>query len=75
MHKHVRVNGSHTKEQVLRFARLFALAMIAQLSAIDFTHVGRTVLISAAVGAAEVVVRQVAPVAPIAHITPMTVRK
>lgn len=68
MNKHARVSGSHTKEQVLRFARLFALAMIAQLAAIDLTHIGRSVLISAAVGAAEVVIRQVVPVVPVADL-------
>ena len=70
MATHVRVSGSHWKEQTLRFLRVAGLAIVAQLTAIDFTHhIGRTVLISAAVGAAEVVVRQIAPVVPVVSAT------
>ena len=73
MSKHVRVSGSHVKEQVLRFARLFAAAFIAQLVAVDLHHLGRTALISTAVGAAEVVLRQAIPVAPIVDTVPAVV--
>ena len=71
MSKHVRVSGSHVKEQVLRFARLFAAAFIAQLVAVDLHHLGRTALISTAIGAVEVVIRQTNPVAPVTDSVPV----
>jgi NADPH-dependent curcumin reductase CurA len=63
-HSKVRAAGSHLKEQALRFGRLFGMTFVAQLAPLGFSHLDRTVLISAAVGAAEALVRQWANVVP-----------
>ena len=66
MNKHLRVSGSHWKEQAIRFGRLFVAAEVAQLTAIGLDHhIGRSVLISTAIGAVEVAVRQFLKVVPV----------
>ncbi len=58
----------HYKEQTLRFLRLFLAALVVQVAALDFTHVGRSAIISAVIGAVEVAVRQFARVMPVKDI-------
>lgn len=52
-------------QQVVRFCRLFVMAFVAQLAALGATHLGRSALVGAGVGALEVAFRQFAPVKPV----------
>ena len=63
-HSKVRASGSHLKEQALRFGRLFLFAFFAQIAPVGLSHLDRTFLISALVGAAEALLRQVQQVVP-----------
>lgn len=54
----------HLQAQLLRFGRLFAAALIAQLVTLGTGHLGWKVLAGAVVGAVEVAVRQFFPVTP-----------
>ena len=63
--KHVRTSGSHVKDQVLRFCRLFATAFVLQAAALNLGHLGRSALVSAGIAALEVAVRQYSQVVPV----------
>lgn len=52
------------KAQAVRFGRLFAAALVAQLVTLGTGHIGWKLLGSAVVGAAEVAVRQFFPTTP-----------
>jgi hypothetical protein len=54
-----------TRNQIIRFVRLFMLSLAAQAAALDLTHLGRSAIIAAVVGALEVAYRQVFPVVPV----------
>lgn len=49
---------THFGEQLVRFARLFAFAFVPQALAFDWNHLDRSVVIAAAIAAAETAFRQ-----------------
>ena len=54
--------SAHIREQILRFVRLFALTFLGQLAVLQSQdHISRSFIVSAAVGAAEAVFRQIFP--------------
>jgi hypothetical protein len=56
---------NYIETQVARFARLFVVALGVQLAALGGTdHLGRSAIVAALVGAAEVAWRQLRPAAP-----------
>lgn len=60
--------SANLQAQALRFLRLFAAALVAQLATLGVNNWGWKVLAGAVVGAAEVVFRQLYPAAtPAAH--------
>lgn len=59
-----------TRTQAVRFARLFVLALGAQLATLGVNHLGWKVLAGMVVGAAEVAVRQLWPTQPAAVAPP-----
>lgn len=50
------------KAQVLRFARLFLLALASQAVLLDFEHLTRSAVVAATVAAVETAFRQIRPV-------------
>lgn len=56
--------NAHLQAQALRFVRLFVVAFVAQLAVIGTDHLGLQAVASAALGAVEVVIRQIRPVKP-----------
>ncbi|GAC1378504.1 MAG: hypothetical protein NVSMB4_08180 [Acidimicrobiales bacterium] len=52
----------HERQQIVRFVRLFAGALLTQAIALQGTHLGRSVIIAAVLGSLEVAYRQFAPV-------------
>lgn len=54
------------RTQAIRFLRLFAAAILTQAVALQGTHIGRSAIVAAVVGAAEVAYRQFRPVVPVA---------
>lgn len=54
-----------TRNQIIRFVRLFVFVLLPQLIALDLRHVGRSVIVATIVGALEVTFRQLYPVVPV----------
>jgi hypothetical protein len=63
------LGSAHLRGQALRFGRLAGLSFGSQLAALGVSHLTAKVLLSVAVGAAEVGFRSLCPVVPWAQLS------